>query len=81
MTETVLVPQGVVKVTVKVPRVLLFEVMVNEPDPPEAIVTEVGETVRLLGPLLVTVPLPPVRTIVTVTEPPFLRIDVEGGVT
>jgi hypothetical protein len=81
VTETDLVPQGVEKVTVNVPRVLLFDVMVNEPEPPDAIVRDVGETVRLVGPPdLETVPPKPVRIIVTVPEPPFLRIDKVGGV-
>ena len=81
VTATFEVPHGVVKVTVKMPRVLSFDVMVKRLEPPADIVADGGEIVRLLAAEAVTLPLMLPRTRSTPEEPPFLLIDIDVGVT
>jgi hypothetical protein len=72
-------PHGLVKLTVKSPRLLLLEVMVKTADPPGVMVCCAGVTVKFGGlDTMDTVPLPPpLKVIVTGREPPFLEIDIE----
>ena len=74
-------PHGVENVTVKLPRVLSSEVIVNVADPFGLIVADEGVTLKLLGtvdgetgPLL-----PALSVIVTAPCPPFFWIEREDG--
>ena len=80
MTITVLLPQGVLSVTVNSPLVLSLDLIVIAAVPPELTVTELGVMVRFYGPVAVTVPLPLAIVTTIVAEPPFLPIETLFGV-
>jgi len=71
----------VVNVTVKLPRVLPFDVIENDADPPVEMFTDAGEIVRFEAPPPETAPLPPPKETVTPPEPPFLCTDRDDGET
>ena len=70
-----------VNVTVKLPRVLLFDVIENDADPPVVMFAEAGEIVRFEGPAAETAPLPPPNLTLTPPEPPFLCTESDDGET
>jgi hypothetical protein len=78
VTTVVTGPQGVVNVTVNIPRVMLFDVIVNVAVWPGVTVVFAGDIVRLpTAEEVISPPWPP-SSIVTLREPPFFLIENDG---